>query len=111
LYFIAIPDIGFFVGEAFDHPEQWLNKAVNIAGDKMSVGGMVNTFSTVMGRDIEYKQLPLEEFLATLPKPLRPLFRWYEEVGYEADVDGFRADYPDLLTLEDYLRATGWAPE
>jgi uncharacterized protein YbjT (DUF2867 family) len=111
LYFIAIPDIGFFVGEAFEYPKQWLNKAVNIAGDKMTVGGMVNTFSNVMGRDIEYKQLPLAEFLVTMPKPLRPLFRWYEQVGYEADVDGFRADYPDLMTLEEYLRATGWAPE
>jgi uncharacterized protein YbjT (DUF2867 family) len=111
LYFIAIPDIGFFVGEAFEHPQQWLNKAMNIAGDKMTVGGMVNTFSNVMGRDIEYKQLSLAEFLVTMPKPLRPLFRWYEVVGYEADVDGFRADYPDLMTLEEYLRATGWAPE
>ena len=44
-----------------------------------------------------------------MPKPLRPLFRWYDEVGYTADVDALRKRYPDMLTLEQYLRATGWA--
>ena len=43
-----------------------------------------------------------------MPKPLRPLFRWYEEVGYTADVEGLRERYPGLVTLEEYLRATGW---
>jgi len=53
--------------------------------------------------------MPLEEYLASMPKSLQPLFRWYDEVGYTADVDGLRKRYPDMLTLEQYLRATGWA--
>jgi uncharacterized protein YbjT (DUF2867 family) len=108
LHFIAIGDVGFFVGEAFDHPDQWLNKAVNIASDRMTVEEYVGTFSTVMGQNIVYHQLSLDEYLATMPKPLRPLFQWYDEVGYEADVDGLRAAYPDLTTLDGYLRETGW---
>jgi uncharacterized protein YbjT (DUF2867 family) len=108
LHFIAISDIGFFVGEAFDHPEQWLNKAVNIAGDRMTVAEYVDTYSEVMGRDISYTRLPLDEYLAIFPKPLRPLFKWYDEVGYDADVEDFRARYPELLTFEAYLRVTGW---
>jgi hypothetical protein len=39
---------------------------------------------------------------------LRPLFRWYDEVGYSADVVALRLRYPNLTTLEQYLRATGW---
>jgi uncharacterized protein YbjT (DUF2867 family) len=108
LHFIAIEDIGFLVGEAFDDPAQWLNQAVNVASDKMTVAEYVDTFSTVMGQTIVYNQLPLGEYLASLPKPLRPLFRWYDEVGYEADVAALRAEYPDLTTLDEYLRATGW---
>lgn len=108
LHFIAIRDIGFFVGEAFDHPDEWLGQAVNIAGDAMTVQAYVDTFSKVMGREIVYNQLPLDEYLATMPKPLRPLFRWYDEVGYEVDVDAYRSRYPQLVTLEQYLRANGW---
>ena len=108
LHFIAIDDIGFLVAEAFDDPDQWLNTAVNVAGDRMTVAEYVDTYSTVMGREIIYTQMPLEDYLATMPKPLRPLFRWYDEVGYEADVDALRARYPNLITLDAYLRATGW---
>jgi uncharacterized protein YbjT (DUF2867 family) len=108
LHFIAIDDIGFLVGEAFDHPDQWQGKAINIAGDSMTVAEYVNTFSTVMGRDVIYTQLPIEQYLQTMPKPLAPLFEWYENVGYTADVAGLRQRYPNLITLEQYLISTGW---
>jgi hypothetical protein len=36
------------------------------------------------------------------------LFRWYDEVGYSADTERLRARYPNLTTLEKYLRTTGW---
>ena len=41
------------------------------------------------------------------------MVRWFEEAGYETDLAGLREDYPWLLTLEEYLRQTGWqgAPE
>jgi uncharacterized protein YbjT (DUF2867 family) len=108
LHFIAIRDIGFLAGEAIEHPEVWVGKAVNIAGDSMTVEAYVDTYSEVMGREVVYTQLPLEQYLQTMPKPLRPLFKWYDEVGYTADVEGLRQRYPELMTLDQYLRATGW---
>jgi uncharacterized protein YbjT (DUF2867 family) len=108
VYFIAIPDIGFFVGEAFDKPNQWLGRGENIAGDKMTMAELAQTFSTVLGKDINYVRQPLEEYLQSFPPPLQPLFRWYDEVGYSADTAGWRERYPNLITLEQYLRATGW---
>jgi len=108
LHFIAIRDIGFFVAEAFENPDQWLGRAVNIAGDRMTVAEMTATFSDVLGQEVAYNQQPLEAYLETFPKPLRPLFRWYDEVGYTVDVDGLRREYPNLTTLDQYLRATGW---
>jgi uncharacterized protein YbjT (DUF2867 family) len=108
LYFIAIRDIGFFVGEAFQNPDEWIGKALNIASDKMTVQEYVAKLSGVVGRDIEFHQLPLDEYLALYPRPMRPLFRWYHEAGYSADVDTFRRRFPNLTTLEQHLRATAW---
>ena len=62
----------------------------------------------MLGQEVVYNQQPLEAYLETFPKPLRPLFRWYDEVGYTVDVDGLRREYPNLTTLDQYLRATGW---
>ncbi len=108
LHFIAVRDIGRFVGAAFDNPERWLGQAVNIAGDRMTVQQHVDVFSEVLGRPVAYQQVPLEEYLAAMPRPLRPLFRWYEEVGYAADVEQFRREMPQLITLQEFLRTQGW---
>jgi len=105
---ISIKDIGFFVAEAFDHPEEWLGRAENISGDQMTMQELADTFGRVTGLPIPYNRMPLEEYLQMLPKPLRPLFLWYDEVGYSADTALWREQYPNLTTLEQYLIETGW---
>jgi hypothetical protein len=37
------------------------------------------------------------------------MYRWFNEVGYEADLAALRSLRPELLTLEAWLRKTGWA--
>jgi len=109
--FISIRDIGFFVGEAIDNPEEWLNQSVNIAGDVLTVAEYVDTYERVMGVPVAYNRLPLDEYLQMFPKPLWQLFVWYEEVGYESSVTNLRtlkSRYTNLTSLEEYLRATGW---
>lgn len=108
VYFIAIRDIGFFVGEAFSNPEDWIGRAENIAGDQMTLAETAETFSRVLGQDVRYVRRPLDEYLQSFPPPLRPLFRWYDEAGYSAETDAWRKRYPDLMTLEQYLRENGW---
>ncbi|NND55384.1 MAG: NmrA/HSCARG family protein [Gammaproteobacteria bacterium] len=108
LHFIAVRDIGLLVGAAFAAPDDWQGLAINIAGDRLSVADHVAVISDVTGEDIRYKQLPLDEFLDSLPPPLRPLFRWYHEVGYTADVDALREQFPQLMTLRQWLEANGW---
>jgi uncharacterized protein YbjT (DUF2867 family) len=108
VYFIAIRDIGFFAAEAFDNPDDWLGRGIDIAGDQMTLAELAITFGNVMGQKIDYHRLPLDEYLETFPKPMRPLFRWYDEAGYKIDTASLRKEYPNLITLDQYLRQTGW---
>jgi len=108
VYFITIPDIGFFAAEAFQKPEEWVGRGEDIAGDQMTLAELAETFGAVLDRDVSYTRMPLEEYLETFPKPIRPLFRWYDEVGYVVNTAALREQYPQLLTFEQYLRDTGW---
>ena len=36
------------------------------------------------------------------------MYRWFNDVGYEADIDALRREYPELTTFERYLRSHGW---
>ena len=94
--------------EAFTNPDHWLGRGEDIAGDQMTLAELAATFGDVMGQDIQYTRLPLDEYLASFPPPMRPLFRWYDEGGYTVDSASLRKQYPNLMTLEQYLRDTGW---
>lgn len=108
VYFIAIRDIGFFAAEVFDDPAEWLGRGEDIAGDQMTLAELTATFGKVLGKDVAYVRRPLEEFLRGFPPSLRPLFRWYDEIGYSVDTAKWRKRYPKLMTLEQYLLTTGW---
>jgi uncharacterized protein YbjT (DUF2867 family) len=106
--FIAPQDIGRFAAEAFDHPDEWLGRAVAIAGQRISYGEVAASMSRVLGHPVAYYQIPWDEFTATAAPTAVAREGWYLENEDPVDVEGLRERYPWLMTLEDYLRAAGW---
>jgi hypothetical protein len=54
--------------------------------------------------------MPMPVVRVALGKELFQMFRWFNDSGYQADVEGLRSRYPELAlrTLEDWLRDAGW---
>lgn len=100
---IAASDIGFFVGEAFDHPQDWAGRTQEIAGDEMSLGELAGVMGEVLGRPVEYVQIPWSDYEAGAGEEVALMTRWFDEVGYSVDVRALRARYPGLLTVRQYL--------
>ncbi|MDH3506844.1 MAG: NmrA/HSCARG family protein [Gammaproteobacteria bacterium] len=107
--FIAPQDIGRLAAEAFDHPEEWLGRAEAIAGQKLSYGEVAASMGRVLGHPVEYYQIPWDEFTATATPTAVAREGWYLDNSDPIDVDALRTRYPWLMTLEEYLRAEGWA--
>ena len=105
---IAARDIGFFVGEAFDHPDEWLGKAKSIAGDEMTIGELVSLLSKVLGVEITHNQITWDELESGAGEEIAIMYRWFEEPGYQADLAALRKRYPDLTTMEEYVRSLNW---
>ncbi len=66
------------------------------------------TFSRVTGRGVEYYQVPWDEFEEQMGEELTIMYRWFNEVGYEANIGALREIYSKLATFEQYLRSHGW---
>jgi uncharacterized protein YbjT (DUF2867 family) len=105
---VATRDIGAFVGMAFADREAWLGRELDLAGDELSMSKTAETFGRVIGRPVNYVQLPWEKYRELAGEEYTEMMRWFELVGYEADIEVLRELYPELTTLEQYLRAHGW---
>lgn len=107
LQHVAVEDIGSFAAIAFEHPDEWIGQEVDLAGAEQTMPEIADTFGNVTGREVEYYQVPWDQFEEQMGEEFAVMYRWFNDVGYEADVAALR-EYPELTTFEQYLRSHGW---
>ncbi len=108
LQMIDAEDIGVFAAMAFENPEGWIGREVDLAGDEMTMPEIAGTFSRVIGRDVDFFQVPWEGFEEQMGEEYAVMYRWFNDHGYEADIAGLRKEHLGLVSFEQYLRAHGW---
>jgi hypothetical protein len=69
----------------------------------------VEGLSWVIGLPVRFIEQPLEQVRSFDPN-LAKLAEWLNNEGLRADSPSLRAIYPDLMTLENGLRKSGWKP-
>jgi uncharacterized protein YbjT (DUF2867 family) len=101
---IAVADIGVFAALAFEHPDHWNRKAVELAGDELSGTEQAAAFSHQIGKPVQYVQVPWADYEKRAGEDLAIMYRWFEEHGYKTDIDALRADHPSLMTFSTWVR-------
>jgi uncharacterized protein YbjT (DUF2867 family) len=106
---VSVNDLGAFAVMAFEKPNEWIGRAVDLAGDEMTMTETATTFSHVIGHPVNYIQLPWEQFQQFAGEELTIMYQWFDRVGYSADIAARRKEYPNLTTLKQYLQNNNWA--
>ena len=105
---VAVEDVGAFAAMAFENPDSWIGREVDLAGDEQSMSEIAETFGRVLGREVTYYQVPWDQFEEQMGEEATLNLRWINDVGYEADIAALRQEYPELTSFERYLRTHGW---
>jgi uncharacterized protein YbjT (DUF2867 family) len=104
---VAVGDVGTFAAIAFENPDRWIGLEVDLAGDEQTMPEMAETFGRVLGREVSYYQVPWDQFEEQMGQEVVN-YRWFNDVGYEANIAALKQEYPELTTFERYLRSHGW---
>ena len=108
LQLVAVRDIGAFAAIAFERPGDFLGRTLPIAGDILTPPQIADVFARVCARPAVFRQTPIEQVRAFDPQ-VAQMFAFFNEHPTEpADLAALRADHPDLMRLEPWLRATAW---
>jgi uncharacterized protein YbjT (DUF2867 family) len=105
LQIIAVDDIGAFVAQAFEHPGKWQARAVDLASDELSISGIADVLSRITNREVRYTQVPWDQFEAQAGRDYTVMYRWFEQVGYNADISALASEGVQLTRFEPWLRS------
>ena len=107
LQMIALDDIGAFVAMAFAHPDQFEGKAIDIAGDELTMPEAARHFHDALGYPVQYQQIPLEQIRQGNAEWAKML-EWFIREGYQADIPTLRRLHSGLMDFPTWVRAVGW---
>jgi uncharacterized protein YbjT (DUF2867 family) len=107
---IAVDDIGAFIALAFDRPKEFIGQALEIAGSELTNPQAAEVFSRVLGKLVEFEEIPMPVVQSALGEEYYQMYRWFNEEGFKANIADLRRRYPEvhLHTLEEWLLSEGW---
>lgn len=97
-------DIGMAVATALADPERFVGETVELAGDERTLEGFAAAFTEVLDRDVTPVHLDLADYRAAAGDEMADMFQWFNDVGYDVDIDGLGREYGiETRTLPAFL--------
>jgi len=108
LQMIAVADIGKYGRYAFDQHQALNGKALDIAGDGLTMPEVAKRISAAAGRTITFFSVPIEE-VRKFSTDFASMLEWFDKVGYEADIAA-RSKESSIppTTFADWVQSVQW---
>ncbi|ETN41653.1 uncharacterized protein HMPREF1541_03589 [Cyphellophora europaea CBS 101466] len=105
LQLVSASDVGVAAADALRSPQKWAGRSVSLAGEEISPAQADEVFRRLVGK-------PLPSTYAFVGRGLRwglreqlgDMFDWFRDVGFGADVQGCRREWPKMMGWEMWLR-------
>lgn len=92
LQMIAVQDIGKYGARAFTEAGRLNGRAIDLAGDALTMTRAAAALSAGLGRAINYVQIPITEVRKN-SEDFALMLEWFERVGYEADIPALEKEF------------------
>nr|WP_246594256.1 NmrA/HSCARG family protein [Evansella tamaricis] len=102
LHMIAVDDIGYFAGEIFDKPEEYLGEIVDIAGDALTADEVSQLWQEVTGEKAPSFKMPFW-VLKIMNAEMARQFKWNDQVGWTVKPKEVKEKHPELKDFRTWL--------
>ena len=107
---ISVHEISSFIVLVLENPDRFLGKRIDVASDELTGTQEAEILSDVIGHDIEYIQVSMANAYEMRPDAAK-MYEWFDEVGYSADIEALRRDYPETgwQTFKEWAQTQDWS--
>ncbi|MGS2640212.1 NmrA family NAD(P)-binding protein [Streptosporangium sp. LJ11] len=105
---MVVDDVGVFAALAFARPDEWIGRAIDLAGDEVTPRRIAEAIGAAIGRPVPYVHLPIET-IRRAGEEFAFACEWLNTLGRRADISAARRIHPGLMDLHTWLERTGAA--
>ncbi|KAH7413180.1 hypothetical protein BKA64DRAFT_347280 [Cadophora sp. MPI-SDFR-AT-0126] len=109
LQLVSTKDIGHFGAKALLSPEEFAGRGISLAGDDLTFEEANGVFLKNVGHEIPQTYGFIGWFLLWAIKDVNLMFKFFEDIGYNADIAALRQEHHGLLSLEAWLKTSAFA--
>jgi len=108
LQMIAVDDIGKYGRLAFEQHEALNGRAIEIAGDELTMPQVAEFISRASGKPVSHYQVPIEQ-VREFSEDFATMLEWFDRVGYASDIPGNASKYGIAPTdFESWAKRAAW---
>jgi len=106
---ISVQNIGEFAVALIERRESVFGERVDIAGEELTGLGTAAALSKAIGQEVVYEGID-PAYTREQNEDLYLMFKWFDEVGYSADISALRREYPEVNweTVEQWSQTIPW---
>jgi uncharacterized protein YbjT (DUF2867 family) len=105
LQMVAVDDIGRVGARAFSEAAKLSGRAIEIAGDEVTMTQAAAVLSKSLGRDIQFVEYPITA-VREQSEDMALMLEWFERAGYGADIAALDREFGRMTRLEDWAART-----
>jgi uncharacterized protein YbjT (DUF2867 family) len=105
---ISVEDIGAMVTLAFDNPDLYAGKALDIAGDEITGNQIADIFSKVTGKAVSFEQMEVDDVRAK-GSDFAMFFEWLNRKGFSVDIEAVKKLYPEICSFKTWVQKFNWS--
>jgi uncharacterized protein YbjT (DUF2867 family) len=108
LQMVAVADIGKYGRTAFEKHEQLNGRAIDFAGDEMTMPEAAKIIGQASGKQVGFLQVPIEQ-VREFSEDFALMLEWFDRVGYEADIAGNAKEFGIAPTrFQEWTSEVAW---
>jgi len=110
LQLVSTIDVGILAADAFKNREKYASKALDLATDSLSPNEAKATFRRVVGQEIPTTYHFVGRLIKwMLHEQLGIMFQWFVDVGFAADPNHYKREFPEMQGFEKWLQqSSAW---
>ena len=111
LQMVSLPTIGAMGAKILLNPDDFADKGIELATDDISLTDAMALLSEASGKTIKFSPMPEEKAAEVLGDDFAKMFKWFEEKGYQADIEQPKKMGLPSPTFKEYLAEASWVSQ